>query len=168
MKRTLILAALGMSAAGCYAQSYDQPTNVAFRLGYAYPVDSVTRDRVRGFIGVGIDYFPNLTLLRNAETSISLDWLGKSGSGAKGNIFPILLNQRFYNDSPSGERKSWFFFGAGVAIVDVVSTKTVLAARVGYGFMLGENIFGEIPFLYSDSAGGARATSIGAYVGYRF
>ncbi len=167
MKRTLIMATLGMAAIG-YSQQFDQPTNLAFRLGYVYPIDSVTRDQVRNFIGVGVDYFPNLTLLKNAETSISFDWLGKSGSGAKGNIFPILINQRFYNNSETGERKSWFFFGAGVAIVDVVSTKTVWAARVGYGFMLGENLFGEIPFLYSDSAGSARATSMGFYLGYRF
>jgi len=167
MKRTLVLATLGLAAISA-AQSYDQPTNVAFRLGFAYPIDATTRDQVRNFIGVGIDYFPQLTLLRNAETSISFDWLGKSGSGAKGNIFPIMINQRFYQDPDSNERRSWFFFGAGVAIVDVVSTKTVLAARAGYGFMLGENIFGEIPLVYSDSAGGARATSVGFYLGYRF
>ena len=167
MKRTLIIAALGMSVLS-YAQNFDQPTNIAVRLGYAYPIDPTTRDLVRGFIGVGVDYFPQLTLLKNAETSISFDWLGKSGSGAKGNVFPILLNQRFYNNSETGEKKSWFFFGAGVAVVDIVSTKTVWAARVGYGFMLGENLFGEIPFLYTDSAGSARATSLGFYLGYRF
>lgn len=167
MKRTLVLASLGIAAFSS-AQSFEQPSNIAFRLGYVYPIDSVTRDTVKGFIGVGADFFPNFQILKNAETTISLDWLGKSGSGAKGNMFPIMINQRFYSNDVSGERKSWFSFGAGVAIIDITSTKTVLAIRGSYGMMLGENLFAEIPLLYSDSAGGARATSVGFYIGYRF
>lgn len=169
MKRTLALAALGLAAMGSAQTTFDEPTNVAFRLGFAYPIDDVTRDIVRNFIGVGMDYFPNFSLLKTGETTFSFDWLGKSGSGAKGNIFPIMVNQRWYQgDTKAGDRRSYFFLGAGIAVIDVVSTGTVLAARGGYGFELGEKIFGEATFIYSGEAGGARATSVGFYLGYRF
>lgn len=166
--RTLIaLAALG--AAAFSSAQIGTPTNVAFRLGAAYPLDNTTRDSVKNFIGVGIDYFLERSLVEGGETSLSFDWLGKSGSGAKGNIFPIMLNQRWYNQgSTVDDRKSYFFVGAGVAIVDVTSTKTVLAGRAGYGVLFGEHLFGEMNFVLSDDANGARATSIGAYIGYRF
>ncbi|MBS1724024.1 MAG: hypothetical protein JSS66_13850 [Armatimonadetes bacterium] len=168
MRTLIVLAALG-SAAYASAQAVGTPTNLAFRLGYAYPIDNETRDLVRNFIGVGADYFFERGLLQGGETTISLDWLGKSGSGAKGNIFPICLNQRWYSvNGMEPGRRSYFQLGAGVAIVDVTSTKTVLAGRAGYGVEFGEHIFGELNFFFSDDANGARATSIGAYLGYRF
>lgn len=166
--RTLIaLAALGGAAFG--SAQIGTPTNVAFRLGAAYPIDNTTRDTVKNFIGVGFDYFFDRTLVPGGETSLSVDWLGKSGSGAKGNAFPIMLNQRWYNQgSTEDDRKSYFFLGAGVAVVDVTSTKTVLAGRAGYGVLFGEHLFGEMNFVLSDDANGARATSLGFYLGYRF
>lgn len=170
MRTLIVLAALGSAAFGS-AQTVGTPTNLAFRLGYAYPIDNETRDLVRNFIGVGADYFFTRSLLSGGETTISFDWLGKSGSGSKGNIFPICINQRWYGnngmDMEAGHR-SYFQLGAGVAIVDVTSTKTVLAGRAGYGVEFGEHIFGELNLVFSDDAHGARATSVGAYLGYRF
>lgn len=168
--RTLIALAALSATALASAQTVGTPTDIAFRLGAAYPIDETTRDSVRSFIGVGVDYFLPRSLVAGGETFLSFDWLGKSGSGSKGNAFPIMLNQRWYNPNSSNEynRGSYFHLGAGVAIVDVTSTKTVLGARAGYGVFFGESIFGEINFVYSDDANGARATSIGGYIGYRF
>lgn len=169
MKKLIALAAAATVSAPAMAQ-FDTPVNIALRIGYAYPLDSTTRDAVRNFIGVGADYFFGKSLVGdNGETTLSFDWLGKSGSGAKGNAFPILLNQRFYGPArPGTTQRTYTFFGAGVAIVDVTSTQTVWAARAGYGVELGEKIFAEGNFLITDSANGARATSLGLYVGYRF
>ncbi len=168
MKQLTLLAALGIAAISSAQVDYlEAPTNLAFRLGYVYPVDSVLRDISPSYIGVGVDIFTNLRLLEDAETTISLDWFGKSGSGAKGNAFPILLNQRWYAGDDLVNR-SYYFAGVGIAIVDVTSTKTVLAARIGAGKEFSDHFFGEISFTYSDSANGARATALGFYAGYRF
>lgn len=172
MKRTLWLAALGLAAVAPAVQqdTFGYPSNLSLRLGWVYPIDSVTRDNSRSLIGVGAEYFLDRSLLEGGETTISFDWLGKSGSGAKGNLFPIMLNQRFYTSEGTGygtERTYWYV-GAGVTFIDVTNSDTVLTVGTGFGKELGQNIFGEVRFLYSDSGGGARATSVGAYIGYRF
>lgn len=168
--RTLIALAALAGAAFSNAQAVTTPTNLALRIGYAYPIDNTTRDVVKNFIGVGFDYFFDRSLLQGGETTLSVDWLGKSGSGAKGNVFPIMLNQRWYNPNSMGEdnNRSYFFLGAGVAVIDITSTKTVLAGRGGFGMEFGEHIFGEVNVVLSDNANGARATSAGVYLGYRF
>ncbi|MES1228145.1 MAG: hypothetical protein ABUL72_05700, partial [Armatimonadota bacterium] len=97
-----------------------------------------------------------------------VDWLGKSGSGSHGNVFPFMLNQRFYAKTEPGQNRSYFFFGAGIALIDLTSSNAALAIRGGYGAELGENLYGEATFLYSDASAGAHATSVGFYIGYRF
>lgn len=173
MKGISVLAALGLvSMSFAQAQTvFDEPTNISFRLGYVYPIDADLRDKSPNYIGVGVDFFPTgWSLLREGQTVISFDWLGKSGSGAQGNVFPITLNQRVYTDAPVGATygRNYYQFGLGVAIIDVNSTDTVLAARAGIGRELGEKLFGEINFIYSEAGGGARATSLGFYIGYKF
>ena len=168
--RTLMALAALSAASFASAQQIATPTNLALRLGAAYPIDNTTRDNIRSFIGVGFDYFFQNSLLPGGETYVSGDWLGKTSSGDKGNIFPFMINQRWYNKGAELDygRKSYFFLGAGIAVVDVTSTKTVLAGRAGYGMEFGEHIFGELTFVISDDAHGARANSIGGYIGYRF
>lgn len=173
MKRTLWLAGLGLglvAVAPAQGSSFGYPSNAALRVGAAYPLDGTTRNVVNNFIGVGFDYFLDKSLFGEGETTISIDWLGKSGSGAKGNAFPIMINQRFYNgpELEAGGGRTYWFAGAGVALMDITSSDTVWAIRGGVGKEFGPNIFGELTFIYSDDAAGARATSIGAYVGYRF
>lgn len=168
MRTLIVLAAMGAAAVSS-AQTVSTPTNLALRIGAAWPFDNTTKDAVKNFIGVGFDYFFDKSLVYGGQTSLSADWLGKSGSGAKGNVFPIMINQRWYNaGSTEDDRKSYFFLGAGVAIVDVTSTKTVLAGRAGYGAMFGEHLFGELTIVISDDANGARANSAGVYLGYKF
>lgn len=170
MKGISVLAAVGLVSVSCAQNIFEEPDNVAFRLGYVYPIDADLRDAAASYIGVGLDLFPTgFNLFDEGQTFVSFDWIGKSGSGAKGNLFPILLNQRYYNnDGGMGAGRSYYQFGLGVAVIDVNSTDTVLAARVGYGKEFGENLFGEANFIYSESGAGVRATSLGFYIGYRF
>jgi len=168
MKQLTLLAAMGLAAIGSAQVNYlETPTNIAFRLGYVYPIDSAMRNIAPSYIGVGVDFVTDIKLLEGAQTGLSFDWFGKSGSGAKGNAFPILLTQKWYVGD-TVENRQYFFVGAGVAIVDLTSTKTVLAARAGVGKELGDALFGEVSFTYTDGANGARATALGFYVGYRF
>jgi hypothetical protein len=170
MKRLFVLAAFATSALASAQGGFGTPVNLAFRLGFVYPLDEFTRDATGNLIGVGADYFLDRSLLQGAgESTISFDWMGRGMNGAKGNMFPIMINQRWYRsgDYQSANRR-YYFLGAGIAIIDVVNTNTVFAARAGVGMELGEHIFGEATFVWSDASAGARATSLGAYIGYRF
>lgn len=173
MKRIAVVAGLAAFASLGLAQSIDTPTNIALRVGYAYPLDNQTRDLVKGFLGAGVDIFLTKSLLpgERTETAISLDWLGKSSSGSKGNVFPLLVTQRWYTDSAAnaiGLGRYYYLGGVGVAVVDVTSTKTVLALKAGLGFEINNNIFAEASFLYTEKANNARGTNLGFHLGYRF
>ena len=50
----------------------------------------------------------------------------------------------------------------------MTTTKTTIAARLGFGVELGPNLFTEGAFVVSDDANGAKANSVGVYLGYRF
>ena len=169
MKRLLVIAAFVLSAFASAQQEFGQPVNLAFRGGFVYSLDNFTRAKIGNLIGVGVEFFLDRSLLEGGETTLSLDWLGRGLNGDKGNLFPIMLNQRWYTggDYESANR-TYFFVGAGVAIIDVVSTGTVIAGRAGLGAEFGEHIFGEVTLVYSDAVRGARATSVGLYLGYRF
>lgn len=170
MKRLCILAAgLGLAAmAGAQAQDIT-PTNLAIRAGVAYPLDNATRDITKTLIGAGVDYYFPVRYIADSDTFLSIDWLGRSGSGAKGNFFPIMLNQKWYsaNQTYFGTR-SYGFLGLGIAVVDVFTTKTTIAARFGFGLELGGSMFTEATFVFSDNAAGAKANNVGVYFGYRF
>ena len=169
IKRMLLIASLGLAGMAT-AQDIGNPVNVAFRLGFGYPIDNVTRAETGNLIGFGIDYFFEKSLLGNTETYLSFDWLGKSASGGKGNMFPLAINLRWYigGDYFSANR-TFFTLGAGVAIIDIFGTDSVTMVRSGLGVELGEHIFIETVFVYSDQGqGGVRATSAGLYLGYRY
>jgi hypothetical protein len=122
--------------------------------------------------GFGFEYFFDRALIDTGETSFSLDWISRGLNGDKGNMFPMMINQRFYlddiNSTPMGER-SYAYAGVGVAVMDVFTgTDTELAARVGYGRELGLHTYIEATTFWSDAGSGARATSTGLYIGYRF
>lgn len=175
MKRFMFAAIAGAAATVSMAQTsgIQTPTNLAFRLGGAYSIDASTRDFVKTFIGVGADIFLQKSLLpgNNTETTVSLDWLGKSGSGAKGNMFPLMINQRWYSVPTGGaldQNRFYYFGGLGVAIIDISTTKTVFAARGGVGYEFNRNVFAEAVLLYTEPANKIRGSAIGAYIGYRF
>jgi hypothetical protein len=166
MKKLMVLAGLGLAGLGM-AQTNPMltpPSGIGIRLGYVLPIDNAMRDLAKSYLGVGIDFDQSFKVLDNAETTISADWIAKSGSGAHGNIFPIMLNQRFWDNTHT----SYFFIGAGVAIMDITSTSTVLAGRLGYGMTLGPKVYAEGTLLYTDGADGVHGTSGAVYLGYKF
>ena len=168
MKKLLVVAGVAAASLSFAQNSFQAPANMGLRIGYVLPIDSTMRDVAPNYIGLGLDFPVQFKLLPEGETVVSIDWMGKSGSGAHGNVFPFMINQRFYSKVAPGVNRSYFFFGGGVALVDLTSSNTVLAAQAGYGAELGENLYGEGKFLYTDAAGGAHGTSVGFYIGYRF
>lgn len=168
MKRFgLVMVALAAVAA-VKAQTDYTPVNLSIRGGAAYIFDDVTRRLTGTMFTAGIDYFIDTKWFKNSETSLSIDWYGKSGNGTKGNMFPVMLNQRFYQKGREVGHRTYGFFGLGAVSVDITKAKTVLGARFGYGVELGPALFTEGVLLISDEANGARANNIAWYIGYRF
>ena len=118
MKRLSLIALALATTAISFAQNTDYtPTNLAFRLGFAYPLNDTTRDLSKRFIGVGADYYFPTQFIRGSQTYLSIDWLGKSGNGAKGNVFPIMLNQKFYGrNQEEGRANSYGFFSGKTCV----------------------------------------------------
>jgi hypothetical protein len=171
MKRTLLIAGLALSAMSFAEENpFQFPTGVSLRAGWVYTIDTVTRRNSDTMIGVGLDYYLKRSFIPGGESTVSIDWLGKSASGAKTNIFPILLTQRVYqgDERVLGGGRSYTWYGAGVAFIDVTNSGTAWCIGGGFGYEFSGNLFGEVRFLYSDAVGGARATSLGGYIGYRF
>ena len=175
MKRILCLAALVGTAAVSHAQfNMETPTNLAVRLGIGLPFDEGTRDRIgSNLIGVGVDYFFDRSLIpsANGETYLSFDWLARGSNGEHGNMFPIMLNQRWYapDDNTEDYRQVYFFAGLGIAVLDIEESDTVFAGRVGLGAMFGRNLFGEANLVLTGADEfGLHGTGINLYLGYRF
>ncbi|MCU0317600.1 MAG: hypothetical protein MUC92_13525 [Fimbriimonadaceae bacterium] len=171
MKKLFVLAGIGLAALSFAQQKnpfLETPTSISVRGGWVYPIDSNLRDISSSFIGIGLDFSQSFRLLPNAETYFTVDWIGRSGSGAKGNLFPILVQQRFSSTAPGAANKTYFYFGAGVSVNDLTRTKTVLAGKLGYGIELGTKTFAEFSILYTDGVDSVRGTSLGIHLGYRF
>jgi hypothetical protein len=163
----MLAAVCGLSVVGQAQSTSIDTTGLRVRLGGVYVTEKATRRVTGNMIAVGLDYTIRTTA-RN-ETYLSADWYGKSGSGAKGNMFPILINQKFFtNEREDSGGRSYLTVGLGVVNIDVTSAKTVLGYRVGAGKEFGKNLFGELAFLGSTEANGSRANSFGAFIGYRF
>lgn len=169
MKRLLVIAAFAMSAFASAQDGFGTPVNLSFRAGFVYSLDNVTRDLTGNMIGVGFEFYLDRSLMEGGETTLSVDWMGKGLNGDKGNMFPMMLNQRWYTSGDyESANRAYYYIGVGVAIIDVISTNTVAAARFGIGSEFGEHMYGEMTLVYSDASSGARATSVGVYLGYRF
>jgi len=169
MKRLLVIAAIATSAFATAQEGFGTPVNLSFRAGFVYSLDNFTRDITGNLIGVGAEFYLERSLFEGGETTLSADWMGKGANGDKGNMFPIMLNQRWYTSGDyQSANRTYYYIGAGIAIIDIVSTNTVAAARFGLGSEFGEHMFGEATLVYSDASSGARASSVGIYLGYRF
>ncbi len=145
------------------------PYDFSFRAGVVVPWDSDLRDIADSWIGIGIDYTFTKQFIRGSETFFSLDMITKSSQFQRGTYWPILLNQRFYFGQYEDEKRTYAIIGAGVVVVDVVSSDTVFGGRLGFGVELGPNMFLELNnFLSAASTGSITTNSSGLYLGYRF
>ncbi|HLK15700.1 MAG TPA: hypothetical protein VKT78_12930 [Fimbriimonadaceae bacterium] len=143
------------------------PTNVSLRVGGVFATDGPLRNQQKLWFGIGAEYqFPR-DIIKDSPTYFSLDAVAQSGAGGHGNFFPICLNQRFYFDQ-TGSRRAYFFFGAGVVIMNVTSSNTTGVLRTGFGYEFTQNVFVESSFVAGGQVDGFQPTSIGFYLGYRF
>lgn len=179
MKRLAAIAILGTLAGASFAQvnnwEFGNPTNIAVRGGIFLPLISDTRDILgNSAMGLGFDYFLPRAIIpgANGESSISVDWLAKNTMGKDVNMFPIMVNQRWYNNQGYeglGDQRTYFFAGIGMAIISGNgSSKNVLAGRAGIGIEMSEHLFGEAAFLMSSEKNNLAATGLGVWIGYRF
>lgn len=121
------------------------------------------------WLSIGLDYTFDKQFVKGSETYMSIDWIGKSGSGEQGTFWPIMISQKFYTNRDNSENRTYYTLGIGVVVFDVVSSDTVLGGKLGAGFELSRQLFLEGNYYLSDaSKGNVRAQSFGMYLGYRF
>jgi len=172
------LAAVGI-VGGAIAQTDSTridatPSFLTFRGGLVFPLDNNLREASDLFAGIGIDYEFPTQLIKGSTTYASVDWWLRASNGSNGNVFPIAINQRFYSKgsgtSMYDEGRTYFFVGAGVAIIDIASKSTgKWMVRGGVGAEIGPNVIAEGVITFSDeSSTKVRANGIGVYLGYKF
>lgn len=173
----MALATIGI-VGGAFAQSDDTridatPSYLTLRGGIVFPLDDNLRESSDLFFGIGLDYEFQTQLIRGSTTFFSADWWLRTSNGDNGNVFPLAINQKFYTKRESryyeGGR-TYFFVGAGVAVIDVAgSSSAKWMIRGGVGMEIGPNLIAEAVGTYSDeSSTKVRAAGVGVYVGYRF
>jgi hypothetical protein len=170
MKRLITLTILGLATVSSFAQS---PSSINFsgltvRLGGIYPWEKKTRSVTGNMLAVGLSIPMPRPLLSKGESYVSIDWYGKSAGGAKGNMFPVMINQRFFMDPNEDEgRRSYFDLGLGIVHMDITSAKTVPGLRAVMGKELSDKLIGEIALVLSGDANKAKANSIGFFLGWK-
>jgi hypothetical protein len=174
MRNVLTIAAAALCVATASAQTQDPdaliPVNVSVRLGVGLPIDNDLRDFSSLFIGFGLEYKTNRSLLANGETFIAAD-LFKGDKSDSGYVIPLTLNQRFYTGNIGDGRRTYAFVGVGIGFLKGQDNwDTALAVRGGLGAELGERIFVEGSLTLTDKASraGFNGNLIGLYLGYRF
>jgi hypothetical protein len=167
-------AALGLAAASSAQTLFDSPSNIALRIGIAFPTDGDTRSFLNDPLNsLGLDYFVPRAIVpgANGETVISVDWLSKGITGNTANFVPVTINQRWYDNSTYtglGDPRSYYSLGAGIAFVDINGSDTALALRGAYGYEFSTHLFAEAAFTYMGDTSGFNGTNFGINFGYRF
>ena len=162
MKRTALIATLAVAGAA-QAQvpgQFAMPQGLRLRAGVALPVDEDLRQYGRSFFGFGLDYELSDSFIPMSTSYLSADWMFNTSQGDKGNIFPIMLNQRFYAGPVANAvvgSRPYFFAGLGVVILDANGSSMLLGGRAGLGVEFGDRMFGEVSVVVS-----ARASNSGA------
>ena len=170
MKRTIIFAAILALGAQSFAQQNPlMPVNMNIRGGFVYPLEDATRNFTGNMFGIGLDFNTNVSLVKGGMGYLSLDYAAKSIGGNKNTFVSVMYNQRFplgYNKTT--ETSTYYFAGVGISFIDVTTSKSVLGVRGGVGADLSTNIFAEMTLTFSGNANGAKANTVGVFVGYKF
>ena len=164
-----VLAALGIAgAASAQTKTLDlAPVGISIRGGVVLPLDSTLENLGNSLIGLGLEYQLPTSYLKKGETFLALDYFAAQIGGGKGAVFPLSINQRWYQDEEAA-RRTYYFVGIGATFIDVTSAGTAIGVRGGFGTELGDRIFAEVAGYVSDKVGGARGNAVGLYLGYRF
>lgn len=144
------------------------PYGMTIRGGVAVPLDSSLTNLDNVLINIGLEYQLPQSLFRSGESYFSLDFWTASLDFTKGSIFPLMINHREYMTGDIWGQRTYWFAGAGVAFIDVVSSTTAVAARLGVGKELGERIIFEGAVTITDRQSGVRANALTFNLGYRF
>lgn len=169
----LTICAALTAVAGVVAAQSDQtldltPSNIQIRGGIYLPFDQNLRSISDNYAAIGVDIIFPQEWIPKSKTYLSIDWLAKSLSGAHGNVFPVMINQKWYGQTYNN-MLTYMFVGAGATFFDVYSSDVVFGARAGVGVDLGPNVFLEGTYYWSDESSG-NVSNIGAafYLGYRW
>jgi hypothetical protein len=144
-------------------------SNIGVRLGVAIPIDGTLRKVSNEFIGAGLEYTFDKQYFANSYTYLAADWLGRTGNGGHGNLFPVTINQRIYTTA-ARQKVFYYTIGLGAFFVDTAgASDTTLGARGGIGYNFGPYLFGEVTgFVSTAATAGLRPSGVGFYLGYRF
>ena len=171
VKAAAAIAALGACAvASAQIEKLDTtPSGLSVRAGIAISMDdSLSNTLGSSLIGLGVEYRFSSGLLKSGETYLSIDYMTKNFGGARGSIFPITVNQRWFMTKAGTTRRTYGFLGLGVAIVDIIDSNTSLCFRGGFGVELGGSTFAEIALTLAEAKNNIKANTLGLYFGYRF
>lgn len=178
MKRLLMIgiaAATVGTAASAMAQSsspyMQRPVGLRLRAGLVWGIADELKSVSSTLWAIGGDYTFDKSFFSGSETYLSVDWFFKDGDV---NVFPIMLGQRFGMSQGveiGVQSSAYGFLSVGPVFVDAPGgfKTTRLGICGGVGVFFNENLFGEAALLLTDRAkGGGSATSLGAYIGYKF
>jgi hypothetical protein len=176
MKKTAIALVALMASGVASAQSASVPevnlSGISLRLGVAFPTDNRLRTFSENLSGLGLEFAQNTSLIKNGESYIAIDYVSKRiGEFGKGNFIPVTYNVRIYNGPADSAvtRRTYAFYGAGIAFADFNNSESVLIGRGGLGVQLSANNFIELTGTFSGSTNSVGAlNTVGLYFGYRF
>ena len=149
-------------------------SGVSLKLSVGIPYDDGLRRGLGAtLVGLGFEFQPNRSLLRESETYFSAEIFLRDLGATDGYVIPITVNQRFYSSRVTGAnvRRSYGFVGVGFAFTDADDqggTSGALAIRGGLGAEIGERLFFEGALLFGAGEDRIRPNIISFSGGYRF
>lgn len=159
---------------GPSANENSAPSFFALRAGAALPVSTSLSDVSSIFLAAGVDFTFSNNIFKDAETYLSIDWLGRTRGNARFNLFPLAINERFYF-KPGATGKfgaatgsAYGFVGVGGTIYDFSNSTLRFSGRVGIGEMFTQNWLFEASLFLSMPVNGVNANAVGVYAGYKF
>lgn len=176
MKKTAIALVALMACGVASAQSASVPevnlSGISVRLGVAFPTDNRLRNFSENLSGIGLEFAQNTSIIKNGESYIAIDYISKRiGEFSKGSYVPVTYNVRVYSGAADSAavRRTYAFFGAGVAFADFNGSETVAFGRAGLGVQLSQQTFVELTGTFSGSTNATGSlNTVGLYFGYRF
>lgn len=170
-KFTTAALVLGAVSATSFAQTREfdpTPSGIGFRIGIAIPSDSALRDIDDTWTSLGVDYNIENSILRTGNSFISLDYFSKNLSGTGGQVWNLMLGNRFFPNTTAGGYNLYFLAGLGTVVLDGDDREFKFGGIIGAGLELGPALFMEGRYSVSEKVDGINPGMLGIYLGYRF